>query len=154
MELCGPHQSPNPQDNDTEPVPHPPGTGAAEDEVRIKTKIRRLYDIANILSSLRLIEKTHLTESRKPAFRWLHVEGGGGGGTCNAAAADQYARWRVQQGDTGTSGPAESGKRHAEGAAEQQQQRRVVSKVSRLDPLAAAPCQAQDTLVRLAGLQL
>jgi len=36
-----------------------------------KTKVRRLYDIANILSSLGLIEKTHMLESRKPAFRWI-----------------------------------------------------------------------------------
>lgn len=38
-------------------------------------KVRRLYDIANVLSSLRLIEKTHDTESRKPAFRWLGYRG-------------------------------------------------------------------------------
>lgn len=34
-------------------------------------KVRRLYDIANVLSSLNLIEKTHQSETRKPAFRWL-----------------------------------------------------------------------------------
>ena len=48
--------------------------GASADQAKLKTKVRRLYDIANILSSLRLIEKTHLTDSRKPAFRWLGVE--------------------------------------------------------------------------------
>ena len=54
------------------------------DENRLKTKIRRLYDIANILCSLNLIEKTHLADgSRKPAFKWkypckhLGSEGGG-----------------------------------------------------------------------------
>ncbi|XP_057517707.1 E2F transcription factor-like E2FE isoform X2 [Amaranthus tricolor] len=36
-----------------------------------RTKVRRLYDIANVLSSMQLIEKTNQTESRKPAFRWL-----------------------------------------------------------------------------------
>lgn len=41
------------------------------DDNRLKTKIRRLYDIANILCSLGLIEKTHLVDgSRKPAFKW------------------------------------------------------------------------------------
>jgi hypothetical protein len=35
----------------------------------IKAKNRRLYDIANILSSLNLIEKVQ-THTRKPAFRW------------------------------------------------------------------------------------
>ncbi|XP_016848216.2 transcription factor E2F8 isoform X2 [Anolis carolinensis] len=35
-------------------------------------KIRRLYDIANVLSSLELIKKVHISEdkSRKPAFKW------------------------------------------------------------------------------------
>ena len=35
-------------------------------------KIRRLYDIANILTSLNLICKIHVTESRgrKPAFKY------------------------------------------------------------------------------------
>lgn len=37
---------------------------------KLKTKVRRLYDIANILSSLHLIEKVQTT-SRKPAFKWL-----------------------------------------------------------------------------------
>ena len=48
--------------------------GSCADSAKLKTKVRRLYDIANILSSLRLIEKTHLVDSRKPAFRWLGVE--------------------------------------------------------------------------------
>ncbi|XP_074284416.1 E2F transcription factor-like E2FE isoform X2 [Silene latifolia] len=39
--------------------------------VVMRTKVRRLYDIANVLSSMLLIEKTHQTESRKPAWRWL-----------------------------------------------------------------------------------
>lgn len=51
--------------------PHHQYNNTGEDEVRAKTKIRRLYDIANVLSSLRLIEKTHVSETRKPAFRWL-----------------------------------------------------------------------------------
>jgi transcription factor E2F7/8 len=50
--------------------------GSCADSAKLKTKVRRLYDIANILSSLRLIEKTHLVDSRKPAFRWLGVEKG------------------------------------------------------------------------------
>ena len=33
--------------------------------------MRRLYDIANVLSSLKLIEKIQLIQSRRPAFRWL-----------------------------------------------------------------------------------
>jgi hypothetical protein len=46
---------------------------ASIDENRLKTKIRRLYDIANILCSLNLIEKTHLADgSRKPAFKWKY----------------------------------------------------------------------------------
>lgn len=36
-------------------------------------KVRRLYDIANVLRSLKFIEKVHVTEERgrKPAFEWV-----------------------------------------------------------------------------------
>lgn len=36
-------------------------------------KVRRLYDIANVLTSLALIKKVHVTEERgrKPAFKWI-----------------------------------------------------------------------------------
>ncbi|KFR11811.1 Transcription factor E2F8, partial [Opisthocomus hoazin] len=46
------------------------------DKSKFKTKIRRLYDIANVLSSLELIEKVHVTEERgrKPAFKWTGPE--------------------------------------------------------------------------------
>lgn len=37
---------------------------------KIKTKIRRLYDIANVLQALNLIEKT-LLPNHKPGFKWL-----------------------------------------------------------------------------------
>nr|XP_023692573.1 transcription factor E2F7-like isoform X1 [Paramormyrops kingsleyae] len=39
---------------------------------KYKTKVRRLYDIANVLTSLGLIEKVQVKEERgkKPAFRW------------------------------------------------------------------------------------
>lgn len=42
-------------------------------EAVMKTRIRRLYDIANILQSLELIQKVQVTEShgaRKPAFEY------------------------------------------------------------------------------------
>ncbi|KAM9223472.1 transcription factor E2F8 [Leptosomus discolor] len=46
------------------------------DKSKFKTKIRRLYDIANVLSSLQLIKKVHVTEERgrKPAFKWTGPE--------------------------------------------------------------------------------
>lgn len=39
----------------------------------LQAKIRRLYDIANVLTSLALIKKVHVTEERgrKPAFKWI-----------------------------------------------------------------------------------
>ncbi|KPP69880.1 transcription factor E2F7-like [Scleropages formosus] len=39
---------------------------------KYKTKVRRLYDIANVLTSLNLIKKVHVREERgrKPAFKW------------------------------------------------------------------------------------
>lgn len=45
-----------------------------EDKI-LKTKIRRLYDIANVLQSIGLIEKTHCSNNRKPAFRWIGLQG-------------------------------------------------------------------------------
>ncbi|XP_048041380.1 transcription factor E2F8 isoform X2 [Megalobrama amblycephala] len=49
---------------------------ADQDKNKFKTKIRRLYDIANVLSSLELIKKVHVTEDkgRKPAFKWTGPE--------------------------------------------------------------------------------
>jgi transcription factor E2F7/8 len=40
----------------------------------LKTKVRRLYDIANVLHSLGLIEKCHALKSKKPAFKWIGLE--------------------------------------------------------------------------------
>merc|ERR1712038_1393153 len=43
-------------------------------EAVMKTRIRRLYDIANILQSLQLIQKVQITEShgaKKPAFEYI-----------------------------------------------------------------------------------
>ncbi|XP_031480851.1 E2F transcription factor-like E2FF isoform X2 [Nymphaea colorata] len=48
--------------------------GEASDSLQLRTKVRRLYDIANVLSSMNLIEKTHHSVTRKPAFRWLGVD--------------------------------------------------------------------------------
>ncbi|XP_029354399.1 transcription factor E2F8 [Echeneis naucrates] len=49
---------------------------ADQDKNKFKTKVRRLYDIANVLRSLKLIEKVHVTEERgrKPAFEWVGLE--------------------------------------------------------------------------------
>lgn len=41
---------------------------------KIKTKVRRLYDIANVLQALNLIEKI-LLQNNKPGFRWLGYKG-------------------------------------------------------------------------------
>jgi len=44
------------------------------EEQKLKTKIRRLYDIANVLQSIGLIQKTN-TKHKKPAFEWVGLEG-------------------------------------------------------------------------------
>lgn len=44
------------------------------DDKTLKTKIRRLYDIANVLQSIGLIAKTQ-SKNRKPAFRWVGLQG-------------------------------------------------------------------------------
>ena len=41
---------------------------------KLKTKIRRLYDIANVFLALGVIKKAYLS-NRKPAFEWLGVVG-------------------------------------------------------------------------------
>ncbi|RWR77557.1 E2F transcription factor-like protein E2FE isoform X5 [Cinnamomum micranthum f. kanehirae] len=38
-------------------------------------KVKRLYDIANVLASMNLIEKTYQTGSRKPVYKWLGFKG-------------------------------------------------------------------------------
>ena len=45
------------------------------DDKMLKTKIRRLYDIANVLQSIGLIRKTQMSNSRKPAFKWIGLQG-------------------------------------------------------------------------------
>ncbi|XP_032893865.1 transcription factor E2F7 [Amblyraja radiata] len=48
------------------------GQPESADNSKFKTKIRRLYDIANVLTSLGLIKKVHVNErGRKPAFKWV-----------------------------------------------------------------------------------
>ncbi|CAD8043231.1 unnamed protein product [Paramecium primaurelia] len=49
--------------------------GNEVDQNKLKTKVRRLYDIANVLKSIGLIKKTHLASSKKPAFQWVGKEG-------------------------------------------------------------------------------
>lgn len=51
----------------------------------ISAKIRRLYDISNVLSSLKLIKKVHVTEERgrKPAFKWTGPENLPSQGRCH-----------------------------------------------------------------------
>ncbi|KAK3159052.1 hypothetical protein QOZ80_2AG0145060 [Eleusine coracana subsp. coracana] len=49
--------------------------GEGHEETNMRTKVRRLYDIANVLSSLNLIEKVHQANTKKPAFRWLSEAG-------------------------------------------------------------------------------
>ena len=49
--------------------------GEQLDDKMLKTKIRRLYDIANVLQSIGLIRKTQMIECRKPAFKWIGLHG-------------------------------------------------------------------------------
>ncbi|KAI4320447.1 hypothetical protein MLD38_033927 [Melastoma candidum] len=45
--------------------------GENHNSTAMRTKIRRLYDIANVFNSMNMIEKTHHPETRKPAFKWI-----------------------------------------------------------------------------------
>jgi transcription factor E2F7/8 len=41
---------------------------------KLKTKVRRLYDIANVFKSLGLVKKTSLS-NKKPGFEWIGISG-------------------------------------------------------------------------------
>ena len=42
----------------------------------VRTKVRRLYDIANVLATLGLLERCMTPDTLKPGYRWLHAPGG------------------------------------------------------------------------------
>ncbi|KAK3035786.1 hypothetical protein RJ639_034602 [Escallonia herrerae] len=63
--------------------------GDARDPSTTRTKVRRLYDIANVLSSMKFIEKTHHPETRKSGFRWLGMSGRSQSGPANTLATDE-----------------------------------------------------------------
>ena len=44
-------------------------------ESQLKTRVRRLYDIANVLCVMKVIRKTLLPDTGKPAFQWIGIEG-------------------------------------------------------------------------------
>lgn len=58
----------------------------------MRTKVRRLYDIANVFSSMNLIEKMRQPESGKPAFRWIGVQGYHKRGLCAALNVTESKR--------------------------------------------------------------
>lgn len=66
-------------DGSPPPPPTPVAYSALAEPVKddamakyLKTKVRRLYDIANVLTSLQLIEKVS-SRTRKPCFRWKGI---------------------------------------------------------------------------------
>nr|KJB23767.1 hypothetical protein B456_004G114000 [Gossypium raimondii] len=63
--------------------------GNAHNTSVMRTKVRRLYDIANVLSSMNLIEKTHTVDTRKPAFRWLGLRGKSEKGSADALVLNE-----------------------------------------------------------------
>ncbi|XVF09216.1 hypothetical protein REPUB_Repub07fG0072900 [Reevesia pubescens] len=63
--------------------------GNAHNTSVMRTKVRRLYDIANVLSSMNLIEKTHTVDTRKPAFRWLGLRGKSERGSADALVLNE-----------------------------------------------------------------
>ncbi|XP_030469973.2 E2F transcription factor-like E2FF [Syzygium oleosum] len=66
--------------------------GDNNNSTAMRTKIRRLYDIANVFSSMNLIEKTPHPETRKPAFRWLGWSEKCGNTDANSSELNQYRK--------------------------------------------------------------
>ena len=50
-------------------------TAEGEDSSRLKIKVRRLYDIANVLAAVQLLEKVSARYARKPSYRWIGALG-------------------------------------------------------------------------------
>mmetsp|Transcript_33918 Transcript_33918/g.56057 ORF Transcript_33918/g.56057 Transcript_33918/m.56057 type:complete len:568 (+) Transcript_33918:39-1742(+) len=50
--------------------------GKEPDASAMKTKVRRLYDICNVLTSMAMLDKVKLPGTSKPAFKWLGVTEG------------------------------------------------------------------------------
>ncbi|XP_062028582.1 E2F transcription factor-like E2FE [Rosa rugosa] len=70
------------------------GVGDAQNVSMMRTKVRRIYDIANVLSSVNLIEKTHTADTGKPAYRWLGLNGRRDGLNLNSEPNLQQAKKR------------------------------------------------------------
>ncbi|XP_031107254.1 E2F transcription factor-like E2FF isoform X1 [Ipomoea triloba] len=66
--------------------------GNMHDPTAMRTKVRRLYDIANVFASMNLIEKIRHPESGKPAFRWIGQVGNPGNGSRSAANVTDLKR--------------------------------------------------------------
>nr|XP_043608280.1 E2F transcription factor-like E2FE [Erigeron canadensis] len=76
--------------------------GDAHNPSLTRTKVRRLYDIANVLSSMNLIEKIQHPETRKPAFKWLGMAGQSVGQTDSQTAGKTVSQMSQLVGQTGT----------------------------------------------------
>ncbi|XP_062018236.1 E2F transcription factor-like E2FE [Rosa rugosa] len=70
------------------------GVGDAHNVSVMRTKVRRIYDIANVLSSVNLIEKTHTADTGKPAYRWLGLNGRRDGLNLNSEPNSEQAKKR------------------------------------------------------------
>nr|XP_060512885.1 transcription factor E2F7 isoform X3 [Panthera onca] len=109
------------------------------DHSKFKTKVRRLYDIANVLTSLALIKKVHVTEERgrKPAFKWIgpvdFSSSGSGGYSLEIGSLAAVYRQKIED---SSQGKAFAGKR-------------VMPPSSSLDPVAPSPTLSADSEYRV-----
>lgn len=66
--------------------------GDVHDLMAMKTKTRRLYDIANVFISMNLIEKIRSPDNGKPVFRWIAWKENPRSGSPAAAKSDDSTR--------------------------------------------------------------
>ncbi|CAN4079300.1 unnamed protein product [Withania somnifera] len=66
--------------------------GDVHDPMAMKSKTRRLYDIANVFVSMDLIEKIRSPDNGKPVFRWIVWKENPRGGSAAAAKSDDSTR--------------------------------------------------------------
>uniref|UniRef100_A0A164VMX5 E2F/DP family winged-helix DNA-binding domain-containing protein n=1 Tax=Daucus carota subsp. sativus TaxID=79200 RepID=A0A164VMX5_DAUCS len=92
--------------------------GDAQDPSLIQTKVKRLYDIANVLASMNIIQKTYQPETKRFVFRWIGIRGEAEMATTNDLALKTKRR-TIENEATDTSAKRHMGDQSSKGTTSQ-----------------------------------
>ncbi|KAL1811960.1 hypothetical protein ACET3Z_022025 [Daucus carota] len=92
--------------------------GDAQDPSLIQTKVKRLYDIANVLASMNIIEKTYQPETKRFVFRWIGMRGEAEMATINDLVLKNKRR-TIENEPTSTSAKRHMGDQSSKGTTSQ-----------------------------------